>query len=480
MEPIAFVDDDPAKVGTYVQGLPVLGDCSQIADLLARYQVEQVVVAIPSAPLPRQQELVAQSEATGVATCSLPGVYQLLAGHKTVTPYPEVDTQQLLHRPPIQLERSGVSAFLTGATVLVTGAGGSIGSELCRQIARLRPARIVLLGHGENSIFEINLNLRINYPDLETCPVIVDVRDGTRIDAIVGETQPDIIFHAAAHKHVHFVEQNVVEGLVNNVLGTCNVLRAAERHGVQRFVLISTDKAVNASCVMGATKRLAELLTRAMAQRTGRAYAAVRFGNVLGSRGSVIPIFQRQIAAGGPVTVTHPDMRRFFMTIPEAVQLVLGAAGMAKGGEVFVLEMGEQVRILDLARDLIELSGLELGRDIEIAYTGIRPGEKLAEELYLDCEACQPTACDRVRLVTDETVFELDSLEQLVLDVIELAREVQNEDANDRMRALVLKICHQPELYLPVVKAPQKAPQVEREHEPTMAPAHLGLAGQPA
>ena len=485
MEPFAFVDDDPAKVGTMVQGLPVLGDCSQIADLVKSHQVEQIVVAIPSAPLPRQQELVVRCEATGVATYSLPGIYQLLAGYKTVTPYPEVDTQQLLHRPPIQIDRGEMVAFLTGATVLVTGAGGSIGSELCRQIARFRPARIVLLGHGENSIFEINLNLRINCPDLETCPVIVDVRDEARVDSVVGEYQPDIIFHAAAHKHVHYVEQNVVEGLVNNVLGTRNVLRAAERHGVQRFVLISTDKAVNPSCVMGATKRLAELLTRAVARRTGRAYAAVRFGNVLGSRGSVIPIFQRQIAAGGPVTITHPDMRRFFMTIPEAVQLVLGAAGMARGGEVFVLDMGEQVRILDLAHDLIGLSGLELGRDIEIVYSGIRPGEKLAEELYLEREACQPTALDRIRVVTDDTVYELAKLDQLVLDVIKLAREAGGKDANDRMRALVLKISRQPELYLPVVQAREKAPEIEYEAEFTSAQRlaaspRLAIAGQPA
>jgi FlaA1/EpsC-like NDP-sugar epimerase len=291
---------------------------------------------------------------------------------------------------------------------------------------------------------------------------------------VVREYHPDIIFHAAAHKHVHYVEKNVAEGLVNNVVGTRNVLRAAERHGVQRFVLISTDKAVNPSCVMGATKRLAELLTRAAAQRTGLAYAAVRFGNVLGSRGSVIPIFQRQIASGGPVTVTHPDMRRFFMTIPEAVQLVLGAASMARGGEVFVLEMGDQVRILDLAGDLIKLSGLKAGRDIEIAYTGIRPGEKLAEELFLKREQCQPTACDRIQVVTDDTVFDLDSLEQLVFDLVELAREMQAQDADDRTRALLLRVCQQPELYVPVVKPPL----AERKPEHRRMPAPLTLAGQ--
>jgi FlaA1/EpsC-like NDP-sugar epimerase len=419
--------------------------------MVADQRIEQIVVAIPSAPLPRQNEIVAQCKATGVATYSLPGIYELLAGHKTVSPYPETDTQQLLHRPPIQIDKSEMAAYLTGATVLVTGAGGSIGSELCRQIARLKPAKIVLLGHGENSIFEINLNLRIHYPDLQTCPVIVDVRDQVGIERVVREQRPDVVFHAAAHKHVPLMEDAVAEALANNVLGTRNVLRAATKYDVSRFVLISTDKAVNPSNVMGATKRLAELLVRATAQRTGRPYAAVRFGNVLGSRGSVIPIFQRQIAAGGPVTVTHPEMRRYFMTIPEAAQLVLGAGGMAHGGEVFVLDMGHPVRIVDLAVDMIEQCGLEQGRDIEVVFTGIRPGEKLDEELFTAKEACTRTVCERIMVGTSTIAVSLEPLERLILDLYDLALNQQGQGANKEMRALLLDICRHTESYLPVI-----------------------------
>jgi FlaA1/EpsC-like NDP-sugar epimerase len=451
LDPVAFVDDDPIKVDTFIQGLPVLGNCAQIPSVVANQRIEQIVVALPSAPLPRQNEIVAQCKATGVATYSLPGIYELLAGHKTVRPYPEADTQQLLHRPSIEIDEREAAAFLTSATVLVTGAGGSIGSELCRQIARSKPAEIVLLGHGENSIFEINLNLRINYPDVATRPVIVDVRDQAGIDEVVGRYRPDVIFHAAAHKHVPLMEQAVAEALANNVLGTRNVLQAAVKHDVSRFVLISTDKAVNPSNVMGATKHLAERLVRATAERVGKPYAAVRFGNVLGSRGSVIPIFQRQIAAGGPVTVTHPDMRRYFMTIPEAAQLVLAAGGMARGGEVFVLDMGQPVHIVDLAVDLIKQCGLTPGRDIEVTYTGIRPGEKLDEELFMAQEDCKRTACERVLVGTSANRVPLEPLERLILDLYDLALNQKGADANQEMRALLLDICKHTERYVPVI-----------------------------
>jgi FlaA1/EpsC-like NDP-sugar epimerase len=281
--------------------------------------------------------------------------------------------------------------------VLVTGAGGSIGSELCRQIAHYAPHQLILLGHGENSIFEIHNELAARFPALLLSPVIADIRDSRRIATLFDCFTPEVVFHAAAHKHVPLMEQNPVEAVTNNVFGTANVLAACEALGVARCVLVSTDKAVRPVNVMGATKRLAELLLLDAARRTGRAYAVVRFGNVLGSRGSVAPIFQSQIAAGGPVTVTHPEMKRYFMTIPEAVQLILRAGALGKGGEVFVLDMGEQVKIADLARDMIRLSGLEVGRDIDIVFTGIRPGEKLEEELFFDTEAHQPT--------TDELIF---------------------------------------------------------------------------
>jgi FlaA1/EpsC-like NDP-sugar epimerase len=284
-----------------------------------------------------------------------------------------------------------VGQALEGKRVLVTGAGGSIGRELCRQIARRNPAELVLLGHGENSIFEILLELQSNYPNLKLIPVIADVRNAQRLDSVFSKHQPQIVFHAAAHKHVSLMEANPVEAVTNNVIGTRNLVQAAIAYDIERFVLISTDKAVRPSSVYGATKRLAEMIVLDAARSHQRAFTVVRFGNVLGSRGSIIPIFKNQIANGGPVTITHPDMLRFFMTIPEAVYLVLQASSMQNGGEVFVLNMGEPVRILDLAEDLIKLSGLEPHKDIEITFTGIRPGEKLVEELWDSDTALMPT-----------------------------------------------------------------------------------------
>jgi FlaA1/EpsC-like NDP-sugar epimerase len=450
MEPVAFVDDDPAKVGTHIQGLPVLGTCAQIPELVDRHQIQRIFVAIPSAPLGRLQEIIAVCENSGVATHSLPGIYEILAGHKTLSRLPEIDINRLLGREPVEIDQTKVAAALSGATVLVTGAGGSIGSELCRQIARFNPAEVILLGHGENSIFEIGLDLHFSFPDLITHQVIVDVRDQQRINWVIKEYRPDVIFHAAAHKHISFMEANVEEAITNNVLGTQNVLRAAEQYGVERFVLISTDKAVNPTSVMGATKRLAELLVAATARRSGRAYMAVRFGNVLGSRGSAIPIFQRQIAAGGPLTVTHPDMRRYFMTIPEAVQLVLQASELGQGGEIFVLDMGQPVRILDLATDLIKLSGLEPGRDIKIVYTGIRPGEKLNEELFLEEEDCRRTKCPKIFVATHESAVEAEMVEQVVIELLNLTRQMQSRSATVQMWVLLLKVCYYIDQYRPM------------------------------
>jgi FlaA1/EpsC-like NDP-sugar epimerase/lipopolysaccharide/colanic/teichoic acid biosynthesis glycosyltransferase len=455
MEPVAFVDDDLAKVGTHIQGLPVLGTCAQIPELVDLYQIQRMIMAMPSAPLGRQQEIIAMCEKTGVATHNLPGIYELLAGHKTISRLPQIDINRLLHREPVEIDQTEVAAYLAGATVLVTGAGGSIGSELCRQIARFNPAELILLGRGENSIFEIDLDLRLSFPDLVMQPVIVDVRDRGRVNWVIEKHWPDVIFHAAAHKHVPFMEANVGEAITNNVLGTWNVLRAAEQYGVERFVLISTDKAVNPTSIMGATKRLAELLVVATARRSGRAYLAVRFGNVLGSRGSVIPVFQRQIAAGGPLTITHPDMSRYFMTIPEAVQLVLQASELGQGGEIFVLNMGQPVRILDLATDLIKLSGLRPGRDIRIVYTGIRPGEKLSEELFLEYEDCRCTKCPKIFVATHENTVEAEMLEQIVVELVNLTRQTQFQNATERVRALLLEVCYYIDEYKPMrLKAP--------------------------
>jgi FlaA1/EpsC-like NDP-sugar epimerase len=430
----------------------VVGSCAQIPQLVERYQVQRIIVAIPSAPLDRLRDIIATCEKTGVATHSLPGIFQLLAGHKTISRLPDIDINHLLRREPVEFDPSGIAAILTGASVLVTGAGGSIGSELCRQIARLKPADLILLGHGENSICEINLDLSLSFPDLRTHPVIADIRDRGRINCLMRHYGPDIIFHAAAHKHVPLMESCVAEAITNNALGTRNVLWAAEQHGVERLVLISTDKAVNPTSVMGATKRLAEMLVVAAARRSGRAYMAVRFGNVLGSRGSVVPVFQRQIAAGGPLTVTHPDMCRFFMTIPEAVQLVLQASVLGHGGEIFVLDMGEPVRILDLATDLIKLSGLEPGRDIKIVYTDIRPGEKLNEELFLAREQSQVTPCPKILAAVSESTIESVLVEQVVVELINLTREMDSQNAVDEMQILLPQVCNLIDNYLPVLK----------------------------
>jgi FlaA1/EpsC-like NDP-sugar epimerase len=428
MEPVAFVDDDPSKVGSHIQGLPVSGSIADISRVVEKLHIQRIIVALPSVSLLRRREIVAQCKGAGVPTDTVPGLYEILAGSKTVSPLPKFDINQLLRREPIVIDQTEVASCVSGATVLVTGAGGSIGSELCRQIARFGPKELVLLGHGENSIFEINLDLGLSFPALTTHPVIADIRDRERINRIVEQCRPDIIFHAAAHKHVPLMEANPDEAFTNNVLGTQNILQAAEQHGTNRFVLISTDKAINPSSIMGTTKRLAERLVVATAHRSGRAYVAVRFGNVLGSRGSVIPVFLRQIAAGGPVTVTHRDMTRYFMSIPEAVQLVLQAAVLGQGGEVFMLDMGEPVRILDLATDLVQLAGLEPERDIKIAFSGIRPGEKMAEELFMETEQYRRTKHQRIFVAMNGNQPEPET----VAEIVDLAHEMRTQAVVER------------------------------------------------
>ncbi len=389
--PVGFLDDDPAKQKHSIYGIKVIGTVPDLAAAIDLHHVAEVIIAIPSAPgrLVRMVNDVCRLK--GIISRTMPGIYELIGGKVSVNRLREVDITDLLRREPVRVNDEAVGAALEGKRVLVTGAGGSIGRELCRQIARRNPAELVLLGHGENSIFEILLELGQDYPDHLLSPVIADVRNPERLAHVFKGHQPQVVFHAAAHKHVPLMEANVVEAITNNVLGTRNVVQTALDHDVERFVLISTDKAVRPASIYGATKRLAEMIvldaarnisSRSEADRSQRAFTVVRFGNVLGSRGSIIPIFKQQISNGGPVTVTHPDMYRFFMTIPEAVYLVLQAASMERGGETFVLNMGQPVRILGLAEDLIRLSGLEPHRDIEIMFSGIRPGEKLTEELW--------------------------------------------------------------------------------------------------
>jgi len=354
--PIGFLDDDPAKQKLQIHGVPVLGTRHDIPRIAQQEGIDEVVIAMPTAPGSAIREVRAICERSQVATKTIPGLYELINGSVAIGQIREVKIEDLLRREPVRTDLAAVESYIAGAVVLVTGAGGSIGSELCRQIAARKPGQLLLLGHGETSIYNILSELTRLAPRLPAVPLIADLRDADRIARLLRRHRPQVIFHAAAHKHVPLMESNPEEAFTTNVLGTENLLRAAEQAGTSRFVLISSDKAVNPVNIMGASKYLAEVLVQHAAKRTGRQFVVVRFGNVLGSRGSVVPLFEHQIAAGGPVTITHPEMTRYFMTIPEAVQLVMQAAVLGQGGEVFVLDMGEQIRILDLAHDLISLS----------------------------------------------------------------------------------------------------------------------------
>jgi FlaA1/EpsC-like NDP-sugar epimerase len=404
LRPIGYLDDDPAKQKHQIHGVPVIGKLADLNRAITSRHVDEVIIAIPSAGGKVVRMVADICRLRNVPFRTMPGLYELIGGKVSVNRLREVDIADLLRREPAEIHNELIGAALTGKRVLVTGAGGSIGREVCHQIARWKPGMLVLLGHGENSIFEVVLELSEDFPTLPIQPIIADIRDIPRLNQVFAFYRPQVVFHAAAHKHVPLMESNIEDAITNNVIGTRNVVEAANSVGTERLVLISTDKAVRPANVMGATKRVAEMIVLDAAHRTGRAYSVVRFGNVLGSRGSVVPLFKRQIAHGGPVTVTHPEMKRYFMTIPEAVHLVLQAAAMGQGGEVFLLNMGQQVRILDLAEDLIRLSGLEPGKDIEIVFTGIRPGEKLSEDLWEDGFTYQKTAHpDIFRVMAEET-----------------------------------------------------------------------------
>lgn len=403
MDVVGFLDDDPRKLGAIIAGVPVLGDRSDLSKLIDSYHIQQVIIAMPTAPGKIIREIVKGCEELKTQVRIIPGIYELLDGTISVSQLREVNIEDLLRREPIQTNTDAIRELIVDKRVLVTGGGGSIGSELCRQIANLRPRQLLLIGHGENSIFHIQNELQARFPKVEMVGAIADIRDRPRLQALFEQFRPEIVFHAAAHKHVPLMEANPSEAITNNVLGTRNLVELAAEYDSSHFVMVSTDKAVNPTNVMGASKRCAERIVHQAARRGGRAYVAVRFGNVLGSRGSVVPLFKQQIAMGGPITITHEEIRRYFMTIPEAVQLVLQAAALGSGGEVFVLDMGEPVRIVDLARDLIRLSGLRPDEDIEIVFTQLRPGEKLFEELFIEGETYQPTAHKKIAILQSAT-----------------------------------------------------------------------------
>ncbi|SFH07409.1 NDP-sugar epimerase, includes UDP-GlcNAc-inverting 4,6-dehydratase FlaA1 and capsular polysaccharide biosynthesis protein EpsC [Desulfotomaculum arcticum] len=394
--PVGFVDDDVKKHGMTILGIPVLGGRDRLPAIIKERIIAEVIIAMPSVPGEIIRQTVQTCKSANVRLKILPGIYQLINGKVTASSLRTVQVEDLLGRDPVRVNMRQIAGYLTGRTVMVTGAGGSIGSELCRQVAGFAPSRLIVLGHGENTIHNIVMELWESHHDLTIDIEIADVRDKQKIDSIFELYKPSVVFHAAAHKHVPLMERHPDEAVKTNVFGTRNVAEAADRVGTDIFVMISTDKAVNPSSVMGATKRLAELVVQHLNKMSRTTFTAVRFGNVLGSSGSVVPTFKRQILRGGPVTVTHPEMKRYFMTIPEAVQLVIQAGAMAEGGEVFVLDMGEPVKIIDLARLMITLSGLEPGKDIEIKFSGVRPGEKLFEELLTAEEGSDVTKHERI------------------------------------------------------------------------------------
>ena len=387
MNPIAFVDDDPEKLRKDIYGVRILGAIKDIERIVDTMGITKVVIAMPSLPIKKLNEVYDVARKTGAECVILPNIDDVMSGNLHVQQLRNVEIEDLLGRDPVQLDQTMIEKQLRGKKILVTGAGGSIGSEICRQVAKFKPKEIVILGHGENSIYQLNMELVGKYSQHFTItPVIADVQDRKRIFEVMDKYKPDVVYHAAAHKHVPLMELNPREAVKNNILGTRNVAEAASHARVKAFVMVSTDKAVNPPNIMGATKRLCEMIVQDMATRSEYTkFVAVRFGNVLGSRGSVIPLFKKQIAEGGPITVTHPDIVRYFMTIPEAAQLVIQAGALARGGEIFVLDMGQPVKIVDLAKNLIRLSGYDEG-DIEIKFTGLRPGEKMYEELLNEGE----------------------------------------------------------------------------------------------
>jgi FlaA1/EpsC-like NDP-sugar epimerase len=386
LKPVAFIDDDPKKYKLNILGIPVVGDSSLIPQTVADYKIEHIVIAIPSLSQKELNRIFDECAKTKAKTQIIPKLEDLMTGKLSVNTFRDVEVEDLLGREPVELDITSISEYVAGKTVLVTGAGGSIGSEICRQICKFSPSKILLVGHGENSIYQIDMELKNLYRNqIEIVPIIADVQDRERIFEVIDSHRPHVIYHAAAHKHVPLMEYNPREAVKNNVFGTKNVAEAADTFGVHTFVMISTDKAVNPTNVMGSTKRIAEMIIQGLAQNSKTKFVAVRFGNVLGSRGSVIPLFKKQIKAGGPITVTHPDITRYFMTIPEASRLVIQAGSLAKGGEIFVLDMGEPVKIVDLAENLIKLSGYTV-EEIGIKFSGLRPGEKMYEELLNEKE----------------------------------------------------------------------------------------------
>ncbi len=431
--PLGFIDDDPSKWGLRICGLKVLGGKKRLYSMVNAGRIDEVTITMPSAPRNILREITSVCRTGGVTVKTMPFLHELINGEMSLSRLRDIRIEDLLGREPVITEMDNVSAYITGKTVLITGGGGSIGAELCRQVANQKPSMIVVLDHNENAVYEINRELEYRYPAVEIQPVVADIRNRARVESAFARFSPHVVFHAAAHKHVPLMEDNIEEAIENNIFGTRILAEAADLHRCSRFVLISTDKAVNPAGVMGATKRVAEMIMQYWSQNSKTHYCAVRFGNVLGSSGSVLPLFQEQISAGLPITVTHRDMARYFMTISEAVQLVLHAGSMGDGGEVFLLDMGEPIKIINLAEDVIRLSGLEPYRDIDILITSPRPGEKIFEELYHEDVELKKTMHERIYLTGNSfrSMEELQKELRLLSDILKtepgfLIREINN------------------------------------------------------
>lgn len=425
-----IIDDNPGCHGKFLRGVPIVGGRDKIIDAVGQYAVDEIIFAIPSANTQTRKEILDICKESGCKLRTLPGIYQLINGDVSVSKLKEVEIEDLLGRDPIEINTEEVLNYVSGKVILVTGGGGSIGSELCRQIAGHHPKQLVIVDIYENNAYDIQQELIRKHPELNLQVLIASVRNTARINDIFATYRPNIVFHAAAHKHVPLMEVSPNEAIKNNVMGTYKTAKAADKYGAEKFVLISTDKAVNPTNVMGASKRICEMVIQMMNQKSETNFVAVRFGNVLGSNGSVIPLFKKQIAEGGPVTVTDPRIIRYFMTIPEAVSLVLQAGAYARGGEIFVLDMGKPVKILDLATNLIKLSGYKVGEDIEIKFTGLRPGEKMYEELLMDEEGLKKTANKMIFIGKpidfDTEVFEK-QLEELILHAKQEDKDIRKE-----------------------------------------------------
>jgi FlaA1/EpsC-like NDP-sugar epimerase len=438
-----FIDDDPLKQNLKILGIPVEGPIEKLSEIISYYELDKIVIAMPSATGNILRKVTNECMKSGIEVLTVPSLSEIIDNKITFQQIRRVQVEDLLRREPVKTDILKVREFIRGKNVLVTGAGGSIGSELCRQILSFCPEKLILLGHGENSIFDIEhkLNFKLRFLKEKEKPKIIskisDIRFREYLSEVFRETKPEIVFHAAAHKHVPLMENNPGEAILNNILGTKNLVELAVEHNVSEFVLISTDKAVNPTNIMGTTKRIAEIMTLTSAKEHNKCFSAVRFGNVLGSRGSVLQTFRKQVLTGGPISITHPNIMRYFMTIPEAVQLVLQASVLCKGGEIFVLDMGDPVKIVDLARDFIKLSGLKEGIDVDIEFGGLRPGEKLFEELFIKGENYIRTGHEKILIASNASNILVNGIEQKIEKLVTETKVIDREKIYDLLKSIV-------------------------------------------